>query len=59
VAVILAGLVPFVWGTGTGSAVISGIAVQMLGGMVTTLLLSLLVVPAVYPLLRRPRKTRS
>jgi Cu(I)/Ag(I) efflux system membrane protein CusA/SilA len=53
VAVILAGLLPIVWGTGTGSEVMSRIAAPMLGGMVTAPLLSLFVVPAVYSLLRR------
>ncbi|HEU4705552.1 MAG TPA: efflux RND transporter permease subunit [Sphingomicrobium sp.] len=53
VAVILAGLVPIVWGGGTGSEVMSRIAAPMLGGMVTAPLLSLFVVPAVYALLRR------
>jgi Cu(I)/Ag(I) efflux system membrane protein CusA/SilA len=53
VAVILAGLVPIVWGTGTGSEVMSRIAAPMLGGMITAPLLSLLVVPAAYALLRR------
>jgi copper/silver efflux system protein len=62
VAVILAGLVPIVWGTGTGSEVMSRIAAPMLGGMITAPLLSLFVVPAVYALLRRrvrgaPRST--
>jgi Cu(I)/Ag(I) efflux system membrane protein CusA/SilA len=54
VAVILAGLVPIVFGTGTGSEVMSRIAAPMLGGMVTAPLLSLFIVPAVYALLRRP-----
>jgi Cu(I)/Ag(I) efflux system membrane protein CusA/SilA len=40
VAVILAGLVPIVWGSGTGSEVMSRIAAPMLGGMVTAPLLS-------------------
>jgi Cu(I)/Ag(I) efflux system membrane protein CusA/SilA len=53
VAVILAGLVPIVWGSGTGSEVMSRIAAPMLGGMVTAPLLSLFVVPAVYALMRR------
>ena len=53
VAVILAGLVPIVWGTGTGSEVMSRIAAPMLGGMVSAPLLSLFVVPAAYALLRR------
>ncbi|MBC7956289.1 MAG: efflux RND transporter permease subunit, partial [Cytophagales bacterium] len=55
VAVILAGLVPIVWGSGTGSEVMSRIAAPMLGGMVTAPLLSLFIVPAVYALLRRRR----
>lgn len=55
VAVILAGLLPIVWGSGTGSEVMSRIAAPMLGGMVTAPLLSLFIVPAVYALLRRPR----
>jgi Cu(I)/Ag(I) efflux system membrane protein CusA/SilA len=53
VAVILAGLVPIVWGAGTGSELMSRIAAPMLGGMVTAPLLSLFIVPAVYALLRR------
>ncbi len=53
VAVILAGLVPIVWGSGTGSEVMSRIAAPMLGGMVSAPLLSLFVVPAAYALLRR------
>ncbi len=53
VAVILAGLLPIVWGTGTGSEVMSRIAAPMLGGMITAPLLSLLVVPAAYALMRR------
>ena len=55
VAVILAGLLPIVWGSGTGSEVMSRIAAPMLGGMVTAPLLSLFIVPAVYALLRRRR----
>ena len=55
VAVILAGLLPIVWGTGTGSEVMSRIAAPMLGGMITAPLLSLLVVPAAYALMRRRR----
>ena len=57
VAVILAGLLPIVWGTGTGSEVMSRIAAPMLGGMVTAPLLSLFIVPAVYALMRRPGRT--
>ena len=53
VAVILAGLVPIVWGSGTGSEIMSRIAAPMLGGMVTAPLLSLFIVPAVFLLRRR------
>jgi Cu(I)/Ag(I) efflux system membrane protein CusA/SilA len=52
VAVILAGLLPILWGSGTGSEVMSRIAAPMVGGMITAPLLSMLVIPAVYRLLR-------
>ena len=55
VAVIIAGLVPIMIGTGTGSEVMQRIAAPMVGGMITAPLLSMLVVPAVYLLLRRRR----
>ena len=53
VAVILAGLLPILFGTGTGSEVMSRIAAPMIGGMLTAPLLSMLVIPAAYLLLRR------
>jgi Cu(I)/Ag(I) efflux system membrane protein CusA/SilA len=53
VAVILAGLLPIVWGSGAGSEVMSRIAAPMLGGMLSAPLLSLFVVPAAYRLMRR------
>ncbi len=53
VAVIIAGLVPIMLGSGTGSEVMQRIAAPMVGGMITAPLLSMLVVPAVYLLLRR------
>ena len=55
VAVILAGLFPIMWGTGTGSEVMQRIAAPMVGGMMTAPLLSMFVVPAVYLLMRRCR----
>jgi Cu(I)/Ag(I) efflux system membrane protein CusA/SilA len=58
VAVILAGLFPIMWGTGTGSEVMQRIAAPMVGGMITAPLLSMFVVPAVYLLMRRRRATR-
>jgi Cu(I)/Ag(I) efflux system membrane protein CusA/SilA len=53
VAVILAGLFPIMWGTGTGSEVMQRIAAPMVGGMITAPLLSMFVVPAAYLLMRR------
>ncbi len=58
VAVILAGLFPIMWGTGTGSEVMQRIAAPMVGGMITAPLLSMFVIPAAYLLMRRAR-TRS
>ncbi|HZW86019.1 MAG TPA: efflux RND transporter permease subunit [Gallionella sp.] len=57
VAVILAGLLPIMWGGGTGSEVMSRIAAPMVGGMVTAPLLSMFVIPAAYLLLRSPRSS--
>jgi Cu(I)/Ag(I) efflux system membrane protein CusA/SilA len=45
---IIAGLLPIMWGTGTGSGVMQRIAAPMVGGMVTSTLLSLLVLPVIY-----------
>jgi Cu(I)/Ag(I) efflux system membrane protein CusA/SilA len=53
VAVILGGLFPIMWGEGTGSEVMQRIAAPMVGGMISAPLLSMLIVPAVYFLLRR------
>ena len=58
VAVILGGLVPIMWGSGTGSEVMQRIAAPMVGGMITAPLLSMLVIPVAYFMLRRP-KTRA
>ena len=59
VAVITAGLLPILYGSGTGSEVMSRIAAPMVGGMITAPLLSLFVVPAAFVLMRRPRRQRS
>jgi len=56
VAVILAGLFPIMWGTGTGSEVMQRIAAPMVGGMISAPLLSMFVIPAVYLLMRRARE---
>jgi len=55
VAVIIAGLLPIMIGTGTGSEVMQRIAAPMVGGMLTAPLLSMFVVPAAYLLMRRRR----
>jgi copper/silver efflux system protein len=55
VAVIIAGLLPVMWGTGTGSEVMQRIAAPMVGGMITATLLSMLVVPVAYLMI--PRRT--
>ncbi len=53
VAVIIAGLLPILLGTGTGSEIMQRIAAPMVGGMITAPLLSLFVLPAAYALMRR------
>ncbi|MAG64960.1 MAG: CusA/CzcA family heavy metal efflux RND transporter [Pseudomonadales bacterium] len=53
VAVIIAGLLPILYGSGTGSEIMSRIAAPMVGGMITAPLLSLFVLPAAYLLMRR------
>ena len=58
VAVVMAGLLPIMWGTGTGSEVMSRIAAPMVGGMVTAPLLSMLVIPAAWCLFHRWRSAR-
>ena len=55
VAVILAGLFPILIGSGTGSEVMSRIAAPMIGGMLTAPLLSMLIIPAAYLLMRRQK----
>ena len=52
-AVILAGLLPIMWGTGTDSAVMQRIAAPMVGGMIAAPLLSMFVIVAAYLLMRR------
>ena len=52
VTAIMAGLVPILWSTGTGSEVMRRIAVPMIGGMVSSTVLTLLVIPAIYALVK-------
>lgn len=51
VAVIIAGLLPILWGSGAGSEVMSRIAAPMIGGMITAPLLSMFLIPAAYKLM--------
>ena len=53
VAVILAGLLPIMWGSGTGSEVMQRIAATLVGGMITAPLMSMFVIPVAYLVLRR------
>ncbi len=59
VAIVMAGLVPMMWGHGTGSEIMARIAAPMVGGMLTAPLLSMLVMPSAWYLLRRQRHRRS
>jgi Cu(I)/Ag(I) efflux system membrane protein CusA/SilA len=59
VAVIIAGLLPIMWGSGTGSELMRRIAAPMVGGMITAPLLSMFVIPAAYLLIRRSRSRNS
>jgi Cu(I)/Ag(I) efflux system membrane protein CusA/SilA len=53
---IIGGLLPIMWGSGTGSSVMQRIAAPMVGGMVTVTILSLLVLPVVYGLVLQWRE---
>jgi copper/silver efflux system protein len=52
VSVIIAGLIPIMWSSGTGSEVMQRIAAPMVGGMITAPLLSMFIIPAAYRLMR-------
>jgi Cu(I)/Ag(I) efflux system membrane protein CusA/SilA len=52
VAAIMAGLVPILWATGTGSEIMQRIAVPMIGGMVSSTVLTLVVIPALFYLVQ-------
>jgi Cu(I)/Ag(I) efflux system membrane protein CusA/SilA len=52
VVAIMAGLIPILWSTGTGSEVMQRIAVPMIGGMISATILTLVVIPAVYALIK-------
>jgi len=50
VTAIIAGLLPILWGDGTGASVMKRIAAPMVGGMLSSTVLTLVVIPAVYSL---------
>ncbi|RWO56912.1 CusA/CzcA family heavy metal efflux RND transporter [Mesorhizobium sp.] len=52
VVAIMAGLLPILWSTGTGSEVMQRIAVPMIGGMISSTILTLVVIPAVYGIVK-------
>ncbi|AUX78654.1 acriflavin resistance protein (plasmid) [Sinorhizobium fredii] len=52
VVAIMAGLVPILWSTGTGSEIMQRIAVPMIGGMISSTILTLAVIPAIYGLVK-------
>ena len=53
VVAIMAGLLPIMWSTGTGSEVMRRIAMPMVGGMVSSTVLTLIVIPAIYALIKQ------
>src|SRR5947199_4108949 len=52
VVAIMAGLLPIMWSTGTGSEIMQRIAVPMIGGMISSTLLTLIVIPAMFGLVK-------
>ncbi len=52
VVAIMAGLLPILWSTGTGSEIMQRIAVPMIGGMISSTLLTLIVIPAIFGLVK-------
>jgi len=59
VTAIMAGLLPILWGSGAGASVMKRIAAPMVGGMVSSTVMTLLVIPAVYSLWRQREVTRQ
>jgi Cu(I)/Ag(I) efflux system membrane protein CusA/SilA len=59
VTAIMAGLLPILWGNGTGASVMKRIAAPMVGGMVSSTILTLVVIPAVYSLWKERAVTAS
>jgi Cu(I)/Ag(I) efflux system membrane protein CusA/SilA len=59
VVTIFAGLLPIMWSTGTGAEVMRRIAAPMVGGMISSTLLTLIVIPALYALIEERRLRRN
>jgi Cu(I)/Ag(I) efflux system membrane protein CusA/SilA len=59
VITIMAGLLPILWATGTGAEVMQRIAVPMIGGMVSSTILTLVVIPAIYAIVHGMRLSRA
>ena len=59
VTAIMAGLLPILWGTGTGAEVMSRIAAPMVGGMISSTILTLAVIPAIFALVMEWRLRRA
>ncbi len=59
VVAIMAGLVPILWSTGAGSEIMQRIAVPMIGGMISSTILTLVVIPAIYGLVKGWRLAAS
>ena len=59
VVAIMAGLLPIMWSTGTGSEVMRRIAAPMVGGMVSSTALTLVVIPVIYALVKRRQLIRA
>ncbi len=59
VVAIMAGLLPIMWGSGTGAEVMSRIAAPMVGGMISSTVLTLAVIPAIYGLIKQWRMQRG
>ena len=59
VVAIMAGLLPIMWSSGTGSEVMRRIAAPMVGGMVSSTVLTLVVIPALYSLIKQRQLARK
>ena len=58
VVAIMAGLLPILWSAGTGSELMRRIAAPMVGGMLSSTILTLIVIPVIYSLVHEKRLTQ-